>query len=113
MNDRLLTDEEMKSVILNNLRLLDDVKAAPELLYTVAKAQDLKTREATLKEVDEIENWLEEARKYVYENDKFPLELKLFYLSLLTYSNHECWMEYKKDGYTPQEAIDEDITCLD
>lgn len=35
----VLTDEEMRTFIRNNLWLLDDVNTAPELLFMIAKAQ--------------------------------------------------------------------------
>ena len=57
--------------------------------------------------------WLDEARECVLGHDDWNVELKLFYLGLLNYSNIEAWRDYIDDGYSPAEALTEDMTYLD
>lgn len=56
--------------------------------------------------------WLDEARLYVIQNKEFSDELKLFYVGLLQLNNLDAWRDYM-DDYSPQEAIDEDMSYLD
>lgn len=54
--------------------------------------------------------WMIECRKYA---KTLPIGLRGFYRVILSKSNESCWHDYYDGGYTPKEAIGEDMTYLD
>lgn len=57
--------------------------------------------------------WLDEAREYVLKRKNFNKSWKLFYIGLLQFSNLSAWRDYIDGGYSPSEAIEEDLTYAD
>lgn len=57
--------------------------------------------------------WLDEAREYVLKHKRLNQHNKLFFLSLLNYSNIGAWQEDIDDGTSPADSIEENISCAD
>jgi hypothetical protein len=53
--------------------------------------------------------WLDEARSYAAK--KFGIDDG--YLDLFSYRNIDAWRDYIDDGYTPKDAVGEDLSYAD
>jgi hypothetical protein len=57
--------------------------------------------------------WLDKARDFVFNHKELNSENKLHYLSLLQNSNIDAWRDFIDGGYTPSDAITEDLSYAD